>query len=56
MSYFGALKTFPSEQIHLILIKIEGHAKCQFRVSGHEFKVKTIKIVMCFPSELPIEV
>lgn len=39
-----------------MLIKIEGHAKCQLKISGPEFKVRTIRIVMCFPPELPIEV
>lgn len=56
MSYFGALKPFPSTQINLMLIKTEGHVKCQLKVSGHEFKVRTIRVVMCFLPELPIEV
>lgn len=56
MSYFDALKPFPSTQINLMLIKTEGHVNCQLKVSGHEFKVRTIRIVMCFLPELPIEV
>lgn len=39
-----------------MFIKTEGHVKCQLKVSGHEFKVRTIRVVMCFLPELPIEV
>lgn len=55
MSCFRALKTFPSTQINLMVIKIEGYAKCQLEVSGHEFKVRPIRILMCFSPELPIK-